>query len=153
MGRQWARITLFLFLFLKSSILSQNTHSFKRGRKKPSCLVLPSCIDDPGAGEGLFAGANFKEGHVFGKYWGCLALVLDSDLSRFHWFGHGNRAILLRAQPFTFTELGPARLYIVGSMNCALTYMNTVKDDTTWVEGCQMALLHKKDKDFYLIQK
>ena len=120
----------------------------KEDEKRTSSVVLPSCIDDPGAGEGLFAGTNFKEGHVLGKYWGCLALVLDSELSRFHWFGHGNRAILLRAQPFTFTELGPARLYVVGSMNCALTHMNTVEDDTTWLEGCQMDFFHKKAKDF-----
>ena len=82
------------------------------------------------------------------KYWDCLALVLDSGLNWFHWFGHGNRALLLKAQPFTFTELGPARLYRVRFKNCALSYMNTVEDDTTWLEGCQMAFLHKKDKDF-----
>jgi hypothetical protein len=66
-------------------MLSQNKHSFKkRTKKRTSCVVLPTCIDDPGPGEGLFAGAKFKEGYLLGKYWGCLALVRDYDLSRFH---------------------------------------------------------------------
>ena len=94
-------------------------------------MVLASSIDDPGAGEGLYAGKSFKEGHVLGKYWGCLALVLDSEVDKFNWFGYENRALLLKAQPFLHTELGPARLYVVGSLNCAMTYMNTVEDNTT----------------------
>ena len=128
--------------------LTEQAQLLKEDEKRTNCVVLPSCIDDPGAGEGLFAGSSFKEGHVLGKYWGCLALVLDSELSTFHWFGHGNRALLLKAQPFTFTELGPARMYVVGSRNCAMSYMNTVEDDTTWLEGCQVAFFHKKGQDF-----
>ena len=72
---------------------------------------------------------------MLGKYWGCLALVLDSEVNNYHWFGYESRTMLLKAQPFTHTELGSAKLYVIGSLNCVLLYMNTVKIDTTWVEG------------------
>ena len=85
---------------------------------------------------------------TFGKYFGVLAFVLDSD-KKFNFFGHQNRAILLKAQPFLSTELGPARIYIVGSLNCALTYMNTVEEDTVWKPACpQLAIFMKASKDY-----
>ena len=107
----------FLVSFSHSQVvnpLEENTNIQKEDESRTSCAVLPACIDDAGAGEGLYASAKFQEGHVLGKYWGCLALVLDNEVNRFHWFGHDNRAVLLKAQPFMHTELGPARLYGIG---------------------------------------
>ena len=101
--------------------LQEVTSIQKADEIKTRCMVLASSIDDPGAGEGLYAGKSFKEGHVLGKYWGCLALVLDSEVDKYNNFGYENRALLLKAQPFLHTELGPARLYVVGSLNCAMT--------------------------------
>ena len=121
----------FLVPFYLSEVinpLEEVTSIQKADEIKTRCMVLASSIDDPGAGEGLYAGKSFKEGHVLGKYWGCLALVLDSEVDKYNWFGYENRALLLKAQPFLHTELGPARLYVVGSLNCAMTYMNTVED-------------------------
>ena len=79
--------------------------------------------------------------HVtFGKYFGVLAFELDSD-KKFNFFGHQNRAILLKAQPFLSTELGP--------LNCALTYINTVEDDTVWKPACpQLDMFMKASKDY-----
>ena len=74
-------------------------------------------------------------------------------MDRFGWFGHQNRGLLLRAQPFFHTELGPAKLYVIGSLNCALTYMNTIEENTTWKEGVQLSFFHKSDKDVILEPK
>ena len=131
----------------------------KEDETRISCFVLPSSIDHPEAGEGLYSSMNnfvpkklsslCAVFHVtFGKYFGVLAFVLDSD-KKFNFFGHQNRAILLKAQPFLSTELGPARIYIVGSLNCALTYMNTVKEDTVWKPACpQVSMFMKASKDY-----
>ena len=128
----------------------EEVHSLlKDDESRTSCCVLASSIDHETAGNGLYAGSNFDEGHVLGKYWGCIALILDSEIPYFQWFGHINRALLLKAQPFLKTELGPAKLYIIGSKNCALSYMNTIQEDTVFVEGCQTQFFHKKDLDFY----
>ena len=128
--------------------LEEVTSIQKADEIKTRCMVLASSIDDPGAGEGLYAGKSFKEGHVLGKYWGCLALVLDSEVDKFNWFGYENRALLLKAQPFLHTELGPARLYVVGSLNCAMTYMNTVEDNTTWQECAQTNFFRNRNKEY-----
>ena len=81
---------------------------------------------------------NFPENHILGKYWGCVALVLDSYMEDFDFWGYKERAILLQTQPFLNTALGPAKLYIVGSKNCSLSYMNTIEDDTQWdISGLQ----------------
>ena len=93
-------------------------------------------------------GVAFDQHVTFGKYFGVLAFVLDSD-KKFNFFGHQNRAILLKAQPFLSTELGPARIYIVGSLNCDLTYMNTVQEDTVWKPACpQVSMFMKASKDY-----
>ena len=91
------------------------------------------------AGEGLYSGAKFSEGHILGNYWGCVALVLDSEANNFNWFGHEKRAIFLSAQPFTQTELDPANLYVIGSNKFALSYLNTVKDNATWLESAPLS--------------
>ena len=114
---------------------------FKDDETRTLCCVLMSSFDHETAGNRLYAGGNFDEGHVLGKYWGCIALILDSEIPYFQWFGHINRA-LLKAQPFLKTELGPAKLHIIGSKNCALSYMNTIQEDTVFVEGCQTQFFH-----------
>ena len=76
-------------------------------------------------------GAGFEQNFTFGSYSGFLAWVLESEMN-LNFFDHENLAILLKAQPFLCTELGPARIYIVGSLYCALTYMNAVDEDTEW---------------------
>ena len=89
------------------------------------------------------------EGQNFGKYFGVLALVLESELHNFNFFGFENRTVLLKQQPFRNTDLGPANLYIVGSKNCCLSYMNTIEDDTMWNEGCaQLKFFIDAAKDY-----
>ena len=46
--------------------LEVNTKIQKEDESRTICVVLPCCIDDAGAGEGLYAGAKFKEGHILG---------------------------------------------------------------------------------------
>ena len=128
----------------------EEVHSLlKDNESRTSCCVLASSIDHETTGNELYAGSNFDEGRVLGKYWGCIALILDSEIPYFQWLGHINRALLLKAQPFLKTELGPAKLYIIGSNNCVLSNMNTIQEDTVFVEGCQTQFFHKKDIDFY----
>ena len=50
-------------------------------------------------------------------------------------------------QPFMKPELRPPKLHVIGSKNCALSYMNSIEDDTIWVEGCQIQFYHKKNVD------
>ena len=92
---------------------------------------------------------NFPKNHILGKYWGCIALVLDSYMEDFDFWEYKERAILLQTQPFLNTALGPAKLYIVGSKNCSLSYMNTIEDDTQWdISGLQAKFFMKEKKDF-----
>ena len=52
-------------------------------------------------------------------------------------------------QPFLNTALGRAKLYIVGSKNCCLSYMNTTEDNTSWdMSGLQIKFFMKDNKDF-----
>ena len=61
------------------NLLEEVTSIQKKVGITPICIVLPSTIDDPGAGHGLYAGKSFKEGHVLRKHWDCLALVLHIE--------------------------------------------------------------------------
>ena len=73
----------FLVPFYLSEVinpLEDETTIQKEDEIRTSCIVLASSIDDPGAGDGLYAGKSFKEGHMLGKYLGCLALVLDIEV-------------------------------------------------------------------------
>ena len=80
-------------------------------------------------------GVAFDQHVTVGKYFGVLAFVVDSD-KKFNFFGHQNRAILLKAQPFLSTELGPARIYIVGSLNYALTQLRKTQYGSRLVHKC-----------------
>ena len=44
-------------------------------------------------------------------------------------------------------------MYVIGSLNWALTYMNTIEENTTWLEGVQLSFFHKAEKDFILEPK
>ena len=161
-----------------ANILSYDKGLLKSDETQTVCMVLESSISNEGAGEGLYTGffffcllflflyfflffslslsichfligMNFPENHILGKYWGCVALVLDSYMEDFDFWGYKERAILLQTQPFLNTALGPAKLYIVGSKNCSLSYMNTIEDDTQWdISGLQAKFFMKEKKDF-----
>ena len=42
--------------------------TLKKDERHVQCVVLPSQIDHPDAGEGLFAGGTFPEGHRYGFF-------------------------------------------------------------------------------------
>ena len=95
-------------------------------------------------------GTLLKADVPLGKVIGFVAVVLDSAKSHPKnndcWFGLSNRTLELQTQPFLCTALGPAKLYIVGSLNSSLSYMNTCLPDTTWKPEfqSQIAFLNKK---------
>ena len=94
-------------------------------------------------------GTLLKADVPLGKVIGFVAVVLDSAKSdpknNDCWFGLSNRTLELQTQPFLRTALGPAKLYIVGSLNSSLSYMNTCLPDTTWKPEfqSQIAFLNK----------
>ena len=55
----------------------------KEDETRTGCCVLASSIEHETAGNGLCAGSNFEEGHILNKYWGCIALILDSEIPYF----------------------------------------------------------------------
>ena len=84
-----------LILFSLDEVVNplEEVHALlKEDETRTSCSVLASLIDHETDGNGLYAGSKFNEGHISGKYWSCIALILDSEL--FQWFGHDYRAFL-----------------------------------------------------------
>ena len=49
--------------------LEEVTTIQKEDEIRTSSMVLASSIDDPGAGQEMYVGNSFKQGHVSGKYW------------------------------------------------------------------------------------
>jgi hypothetical protein len=54
--------------------------TLKNDERLVQCVILPSQIDHPDAGEGLYAGANFPEGHRYSLFC-CQLRPLQSSMN------------------------------------------------------------------------
>ena len=90
---------------------------------------------------GAFATKEYQKGDLIGEYTGALYLAKDGmqllqfdSLKKYkstkYFFGFPERAILFKAQPLQ--RFAGLTLYLVGSKNCPMTYINEVREETVF---------------------